>query len=169
MLSLDSTRWHTLWHAYGNASDIPKLLRRLEGLPASANNEEPWYSIWSALAHQGDVYSASFAAVPHVVSYLATAPMKADFSFFQFPAWVEICRSKQGIEVPTELAPAYREAMAKLPGLVAAAAGRDWDENILTCTLGAIAASKGFCVVAEAILELSSDTAQKFLKWHLDP
>ena len=114
------------------------------------------------------MYSASFAAVPHVVSYLATAPTKADFSFFQFPAWVEICRSKQGIQVPPDLAPAYREAIAKLPRLVTAAAERDWDENILSCGLAAIAASKGFCVVAEAVLELNSDTAREFLKWHLD-
>jgi hypothetical protein len=143
-------------------------LRQLEGLPTSANDNEPWFSIWSALAHQGDVYSASFAAVPHVVSHLATAPTKADFSFFQFPAWVEICRSKHGIDVPPDLAPAYREAMAKLPRLVAAAAEREWDENVLSCALAAIAASKGFCVVAEAVLELNSDTAQEFLKRHLD-
>jgi hypothetical protein len=51
---------------------------------------------------------------------------------------------------------------------VAAAAERDWDENVLSCALAAIAASKGFCVVAEAVLELNSDTAQEFLKWHLD-
>ncbi len=168
MLSLDSPQWSKLSHAYGDAADIPELLRQLEALPTSANDNEPWFSIWSALAHQGDVYSASFAAVPHVVAYLATAPAKADFSFFQFPAWVEICRTKHGIEVPSDLAPAYREAMAKLPRLVALAADREWDENVLSCALAAIAASKGFSVVAEAVLELNTEIAEDFLKWHLD-
>ena len=168
MLSLDSPEWSALSHAYGKASDIPSLLRQLETLPASANDSEPWFSLWSALAHQGDVYSASFAAVPHVVAYLGTAPTRADFSFFQFPAWVEICRVKHGIEVPSELAAAYRDAMEKLPQLVAAAAGRDWDENVLACALAAIAASKGNVVVAEAALELNTATAQEFLNWQFE-
>jgi hypothetical protein len=50
MLSLDSPRWSELRHAYGSASDMPALLRQLGGFPSSRNNEEPWYSIWSALA-----------------------------------------------------------------------------------------------------------------------
>jgi hypothetical protein len=168
VLSLDSPQWSKLSHAYGAASDIPELLRQLESLPSSESNSEPWFSLWSSLAHQGDVYSASFAAVPHVVACLSASPTKADYSFFQFPAWVEICRAKHGIEVPSELAPAYRDAMARLPGLVAAAAGRDWDENLLSCALGAIAASKGFIAVAEAALEMNSDIARQFLKWHLE-
>jgi hypothetical protein len=59
-----------------------------------AGKAEPWFSLWSSLAHQGDVYSASFAAVPHVVHALSTAPERADASFFQFPTWVEIYRQK---------------------------------------------------------------------------
>jgi hypothetical protein len=168
MISLDSPQWSSLSHAYGKATDIPDLLRQLEALPTSANDNEPWLSIWSALAHQGDVYSASFAAVPHVVGYLAADPLKADFSFFHFPAWIEICRVKRGIEVPSDLAPAYHQALARLPELVALAAHREWDENVLSCALASIAASKGFSVVAEAVLELNTMTAQEFLKWHLD-
>ena len=87
MLPLDSDRWADLQHAYGSADDIPDLLLKLRKLPDSKNNKEPWFSLWSSLAHQGDVYSASFAAVPHVVEVLSTAPEVADFSFFQFPAW----------------------------------------------------------------------------------
>jgi hypothetical protein len=137
-------------------------------MPSSENNNEPWFSLWSSLAHQGDVYSASFAAVPHIVAYLAAAPTWACYSFFQFPAWVEICRVKHGIEVPAELVPAYREALTRLPELVAAAARRDWDENLLSCALGAVAASKGFVAVAEAALEMDSAIARDFPKWHLD-
>ena len=167
MLSLDSAQWSQLSHAYGGASDIPELLRQLKSLPSSENDREPWFSIWSALAHQGDVYSASFAAVPHVVAYLATAPERADFSYFQFPAWVEICRLKNGIEVPGELSQAYREALDQLPGLVAAAAKRKWDGDFIASALAAIAASKGFGSVAEAALELDPETAQEFLNWQL--
>src|SRR5882762_7704275 len=117
----DVSRWSALSHAYGPATDTPGLLQQLSSLPSSGGRAEPWFTLWSALAHQGDVYSASFAAVPHVVEALATNPSEADQSFFQFPAWVEICRAKSRIEVPEDLKQSYFESLALLPGLVAQA------------------------------------------------
>ena len=165
MLSLESPRWAELRHAYGSASDIPALLRQLVGLPSSAEGAQPWLTLWSALAHQGDVYSASFAAVPHVVKALASNPIKAEHSYFQFPAWVEICRAKSAVEIPEDLRSAYFESLAQLPGLVAAASNRPWEPEFLSCTLAAIAAAKGQASIAEAALELTPEVAQEFLEW----
>jgi hypothetical protein len=137
----------------------------LQDVPSSEGESEPWFSLWSALAHQGDVYSASFAAVPHVVAVLAKAPGRADSTYFQFPAWVEICRARTGTDVPPDLAPAYFEALAQLPTLVAAAADREWDDGLMVCALAAIAASKGAYDVAEAVLELSPDVLADFATW----
>jgi hypothetical protein len=165
LLSLDSPKWSELEHAYGAASDIPALLRQLDGFPKSEGNKDPWFSIWSALAHQGDVYSASFAAVPHVVEVLSRGPLKADFSYFQFPAWVEICRQKNSAPIPPELEGAYLAALRRLPSLVAAAAEREWDSNLLACALSAIAAAKGFVSVAEAVQELDPEVSTEFMEW----
>jgi len=165
MLNLDSPRWSELRHAYGVASDIPALLRQLDRLPAAKAEDEPWFSLWSALAHQGDVYSASFAAVPHVVKALSLSPVSADAVYFQFPAWVEICRAKKNIVVPQELAPAYFEALSQMPSIVAAAATRSWNPDILACALSAIAAAKNQPIVAEAVLELSPEVAAEFMEW----
>ena len=165
MLSLDSPKWSQLNHAYGNASDIPNLLRQLETLPSSEGNKEPWFSIWSSLAHQGDVYSASFAAVPHVIRALKQAPTKADFTYFQFPAWVEVSRQKSSVEIPKELEEPYFLALSELPSLVAAAADREWDSNFLCCVLSAIAAAKGFGSVAEAVQEINPEVAEEFMEW----
>ena len=165
MISLDSPRWRALEHAYGSAGNIPALLRQLETLPDSSPQEEPWFSLWSALAHQGDVYTASFAAVPHVVRVLASAPSRAGAVYLQFPAWVEICRRKKAVEIPTDLAAAYFEALSRLPALVAAAATREWQADFLVCALSAIAAAKGEPSVAEAVLELTPDVADDFMEW----
>lgn len=165
MLSLDDPRWSDLQHAYGTAADIPALLKQLADLPSSEKNKEPWFSIWSALAHQGDVYSASFAAVPHVIDALASAPLRADFSYFGFPAWVEVCRVKNEVSVPEYLAPVYFESLSRLPALVAAAASRQWDEGFLRCALSAVAAAKGQPAIAEAVLELSPEVAGEFMEW----
>jgi len=99
--------------------------------------------------------SASFAAVPHVVAALATNPTRAPGTYFPFPAWVEICRRRKGVEVPDDLILDYRRALRQLPSLVAAAAEPDWDADFLPCALSAIAASKDFPTVAEAALDLS--------------
>jgi hypothetical protein len=141
------------------------LLEQLADLPSSLNDNEPWFSLWSALAHQGDVHSASFAAVPHVIEALASAPSRADFSYFQFPAWVEACRVKNGVPVPEDIAPAYFESLSRLPALVAAAASREWDEEFLRCALAAVAAAKGHAAIAEAVLELSPEVAAEFMEW----
>jgi len=165
MLSLDSPRWTELQHAYGIASDTPNLLRQLEALPESSGESEPWFSLWSSLAHQGDVYPASFAAVPHVVRVLSAAPTTASATYFQFPAWVEICRQKHGTPIPEDLEAAYFAALAALPGLVSAASARPWDAGFLACALASIAAAKGDGKVAEAALELSPEGAGAFLQW----
>jgi hypothetical protein len=164
MLSLDSPIWSTLRHAYGSATDVPKLLQQLESFPESKGNADPWFSIWSALAHQGDVYTASFAAVPHVVRILASDPSAASFSYFQFPAWVEICRQRHAMDVPDDLEGDYFAALTMLGSLVGTVIDKTWDRDFLVCALAALAVSKGFALVGEAIQELDDFTAEAFLR-----
>jgi hypothetical protein len=167
VLSLHSPRWQELEHAYGKAGNIPALLERLAALPKDEGESEPWFAIWSALAHQGDVYSASFAAVPHVIAALSKSPETAHQSYFHFPAWVEICRAKQAIEVPRELHEPYFSSLSRLPQLAAVAATKPWERGFLACALAATAAAKGEHAIAEAILEMAEEgTAEEFLEWH---
>ncbi|WP_043465138.1 hypothetical protein [Kitasatospora sp. MBT66] len=63
------TDWSQLSHAYGSAEDIPALLDRIEADPSDGH----WSALWSALCHQGSVYSASFAALPRLTAIAATA------------------------------------------------------------------------------------------------
>ena len=165
MLPLDSPRWSQLTHAYGSAADVPAWLIRLTDLPSSQGNAEPWFSIWSALAHQGDVYVSSYAAVPHVVAALAAAPERADSSYFHFPAWVEICRTKNGPPIPSDLEAPYFAALRRLPALVASAASNHWSPEFLACCMAAIAAAKGQPAMAEAALELNPELAAQLLEW----
>lgn len=165
MLPLDSPLWNQLTHAYGSAADVPPWLEQLKQLPSSAGNAEPWFSIWSALAHQGDVFVSSYAAVPHVVEALAIAPEKADSSYIHFPAWVEICRAKGGPPIPAELESSYFAALRRLPSLVAAAASRNLEPEFVGCCMAALAAAQGQPAMAEAALELNPELAEQYLEW----
>ena len=114
MLPLDDPHWSSLADAYGAASGIPDLLRALavDPRPKPGYQAEPWFSLWSGLCHQDDVYTASYAAVPHIVAIATGAPGPIDFSFFMLPAAIEIARNKgRGPTVPAELAPAYHAAL----------------------------------------------------------
>jgi hypothetical protein len=67
---------------------------------------EPYFSLWSALCHQGDAYTASYAAVPHLVDVLLAAPSPAHDSTLQLVVCIEIARARgDGPELPTELQP----------------------------------------------------------------
>lgn len=54
--------WSRLSHAYGSAEDIPGLLDQV----GTEGGGQVWNDLWSALCHQGTVYSASFAALPRL-------------------------------------------------------------------------------------------------------
>jgi len=165
VLPLDSPRWAELTHAYGSAENAPERLRELKPDSISEGPNEPWFWIWSALAHQGDVYSASFAAVPHVVRVLSIDPANADHSFLQFPAWVEICRQKGSVPISDDLQADYFSALAQLPSLAVEALQTERDEGFIRCALSAIAAAKNQITLAEAILDFSPDVADIFNEW----
>jgi hypothetical protein len=115
------------------------------------------------------VYSASFAAVPHVIEVIASSPERVTDVYFHFPAWVEICRHKNSVDVPDELAAGYFDALKRVPALVASAAEKQWSTAFTACALSATAAAKGQHALAEALLELaSSDTVGEFLEWFYD-
>jgi hypothetical protein len=52
-----------------------------------------------------------------------------------------------------------------LPQLVGAAAVRDWDDDFLVCALSSVAVAKQSPHMAEAILELTPETAKAFQVW----
>jgi hypothetical protein len=61
VLSLDSSRWDTLADAYGPASMMREML--LDLTEASQDR----YDLYGRLCHQGTAYTASYAAVPHLL------------------------------------------------------------------------------------------------------
>ncbi len=66
---LDQIDWHTLTHAYGEADDVPVLLRDL----ASQDEETrraALGTLYTNIYHQGTVYQASAYAVPFLIELL---------------------------------------------------------------------------------------------------
>jgi hypothetical protein len=160
MLSLDDPRWNDLGHAYGSAGDIPELLRKLNASrgPKSGAQEEPWFTLWSSLCHQGDVYTASYAAVPHLVDMATRSTGPIDSSFYHMPAAIEVARvSGRGPEIPAPDLDDYHSAIGRLVECVSIHRNEAWDQSTVLSAAAALAVAKGHIEVAEALLNLDDD------------
>jgi hypothetical protein len=166
MLDLKSPVWTQLSHAYGDASGIPAMLSALESFPPNDGYEAPpYYMLWSSLCHQGDIYTASYAAVPHIVRALSLDPSRANLEYFHLPACIEIARNHgRGPQVPDNLAEAYFSALSRIPELAAKAAATSWLELHCRVVVAAIAVAKGQWALGEAILELEPDLLPKVIE-----
>ncbi len=143
-----------LQHAYGTAVDIPALLERICGFPPEPDwQTEPWFSLWSALYHQGDIYPASLAAVPSIVSALAAAPSKATMSFYLLPASIAVADSVNPVTVPPEIRRSFGESLLELGSIASAALPSITDPHISRAAQAAVLVSTGDFQQAGDVLE----------------
>ncbi|MFC3702845.1 hypothetical protein ACFOND_14490 [Reinekea marina] len=162
---MELINWNKLEHAYGNASDIPGLLAQLEEYPECEDYEsEPFFTLWSSLCHQGDIYNSSYAAVPHIISLIEKHPQRANYNYFLLPVCIEIARLKgNGAKLNIEMERNYIESiklMAKLAGESPLS-----DPIMANVLAAAVAVAKGSEELAEVILELTPNTIKEFKEW----
>lgn len=158
MLDLSSKRWDELRHAYGNASDVPDLLRQLETAPPKENYQsEPWYSIWSSLCHQGDVFTATYAAIPHMVAIAKTKDARERLDYLHFVGYAEACRHhKRAPSLPPELKADYEAALRGAVEFFIGALKQEWGEEQTKVLLGGLASVRGYPRLGQAIIDLDS-------------
>ncbi len=171
MLDLGSARWNELTHAYGDAGDIPSLLQEAaKWPPIEKYDDEPYFSLWSSLCHQGDTYSASYTAVPHLASYCTVeAPKKVYESILHLIVSIEMARQNgRGHPLPEDIKESYIAAINRLPNTLATLQSREPSEELASIAAAAfaLAASKG--KLAEAYLEMHTNIAEEFLSWALE-
>ena len=102
MIELSSDKWNNLSHAYGSAGDIPEYLQAVYDDPVSESNynEDPWFHLWSALYHQGTIYSASLAASPHIITAALQAIEKKQLFNWECMALpIDIEKSRQKLRL----------------------------------------------------------------------
>ena len=66
---LNKIDWSKLTHAYGEASDVPALLRQLASSEVD-EREQALHELYGNIWHQGTVYEASARAVPFLIQLL---------------------------------------------------------------------------------------------------
>ena len=156
-LPLASGRWRELAQAYGPADDVPRLLELLELLDAVGDRERAalWFGLWSLLCHDGAVYSASYAAVPHLVAFAERWPLGERAQALHLVGAVEAGRHDPGAPpLPSDLVRAYHTALARVAPLVARSVAEPWDADSAQVMAGVLAIAKGHPRFGRAALAL---------------
>lgn len=150
-LSPESDRWAELSHAYGPASDIPELLRRLIESP----DDGVWSDLCGSVVHQGDVSEAAYAVLPHVVAAAQATPAKARIMHLAFATTVIAGRIRR--PCPSDLQSEFDAAVNVVSDIaLSTLSNATLQDPELPYVLSAIAASSKLPVLAR-ILEQFAD------------
>ena len=128
----------SLLDAYGNPFDPAPLVAQWR----HGDRYEAASILWERLYHQGELGSASFAAVPILVEMLASLSLP-DWNAYALVATIEEARVNSDVLVPAELASDYTNAWKSiLAPALRDLAGASQDE-LVRSILAVIAHAKG--------------------------
>ena len=173
MLDLNDVRWGELTHAYGSAIDTPPFLRMLEtnpNQPDDSTDDNPWLNLWISICHQGTPYSASYAAVPHLVRIAALAADPLPVGYLILPACIVRGRVYDAYPapMPPDLEESYLEAVAKLPSLIPRIMRPDLDETTALVITEALLILCGHWELGEGIERLTLNDIKRYWEFYHD-
>jgi hypothetical protein len=159
MLSLDSPRWAELTQSYGSGEDVPRLLGALATIDEPEARAEVWFALWRMLCRPDAVYTAAYAAAPHLIDVAADVELPERVEAIHFVSRIELMRRTPGAPpIPADLLVDYAEAVEALPALVAGAVDEPWSADVAQILAAALLIGKRHGALGGAILELDADS-----------
>jgi hypothetical protein len=155
MLSLESTRWEQLTQAYGSAEDVPRLLEALACIGSESAREEVWFALWRTLYRPEEVFTASYAAVPHLLDISAGFSLRERAQCVHLVTRIEVTRRvPASAPIPEDVIAAYANSIECLPEFVAASTGESWPADVAQIFAAAMLVGKRQPDMARGVLEL---------------
>jgi len=155
MLSLDSPRWSELHQAYGTAEDVPRLLEALACIGREEARAEVWFALWRTLYRPGEVFTASYAAAPHLLAIGDAFGLRERAQAAHLVTRIEASRrGPASAAMPADLVEAYAAAVDSLPQFVAVAAAESWPADVAQIFAAAILVGKRQPELARGVLEV---------------
>lgn len=111
VISLDSPRWKTLDCACWKPEAIPDLIREIasEKTPNYHDNGA-WFHVYSSIFHQSSIYSATYAALPHLVDIAETGNLLQRVAIMCLAGEIQIFGQSEG-QIPADLLADFQAAM----------------------------------------------------------
>ena len=155
MLSLDSSRWASLTQSYGTAEDVPRRLEALACIGSTEARAEVWFALWRTLHRPQEAYSASYAAVPHLLAIGRALSTLECVEALHLVTRIEVSRREPAsASIPVDLVAAYGEAVDSLPAIVASMHLEPWTPEMAQILAAALLAGKRQPQLARDVLEL---------------
>ena len=156
MLNLNDPKWRTFEGGYRILYDASIPLIKLENTSDSGIMKSIVDELWQELHHQGDVGIASYMSVPHLIR-IAMEKQLFDASLISLITVIEIQRHKDNPQLPPEYLNDYLISLKQLSTLALSALEKQWDLELTSCILSAIAVSKGQTKLGDAIFMMDSE------------
>lgn len=164
MLSLDDAKWEEFEGGYRIPYDASIALKKLEKAASPTETKPILDELWQELHHQGDVGIASYLSVPHLVR-IAKEKQLANPSIVALVTIIEVQRHKNNPILPMRYEKSYLDSIKELGDLALANFKGEWDLEIASAVLSALAISKGQLSLANVILRMDSqDIIDEFLE-----
>ena len=174
MLALDSEHWSLLRTAYGNGGAVAQWLARLAGELDQAHKHWEEFDHYGYLCHQETVYTASYAAVPHLVELVRKLPPadrhRLGIGILYFVGEVAGCSARDGVwlsgytpqrfqaaPIPDDLLADYRAALAQADELIAKSIKQADREDLLAALFAAKAAVRGYHALWEYLSMINNE------------
>lgn len=150
MLNLDDPKWEEFYGGYKTTYNASIPLRKLKNASRSEEIADLIDELHEELHHQGDVGLASYYSVPHLIN---SALQKTDNSIniISLIITIELARHSNNPKIPKDLEKDYRDAILNLGNLGISLIEGNWNLEVGTTSLAAIALSKGQIELAKAI------------------
>jgi hypothetical protein len=114
---------------------------------------EPLASLGNALVHQGDVYPASYAALPHLVAIAAMQPLPNRIICLNLVGCIAMGQQEaHAPDVPAQLHEAYTAALSHAADIILESLHADWPDADYKVLLSTLVAVRGHGSLAETIL-----------------
>lgn len=160
MLNYDDPKWNELSGGYGDYNPITALIK----LENDEDVEEAWAELWEELHHQGDIGTASYAAVPHLVR-IHKAKRNPDWNLYALVSVIEIERNRKTNPVlPDWLKESYQDAWKILFETALSDLPNAKDEITVRVILGVIALAKGMLKLGSFIIDSDDSEISEYLE-----
>jgi hypothetical protein len=151
--------WGKYSDAYGPATILGAILT--DEIDTILSNDDP-HDLWGRLCHQGQIYDASYVAVPFLlrIQLMSTKPSWNVIALIAaiHIAHVDGCKPF----VPSPVLDEYLQAVESLPRTLARFLIIGIDELSCRAALAACAAASENTLLAKVLLDLTPELARKF-------
>jgi hypothetical protein len=162
-MELEDRNWGLLEGGYRIPYDASKLLRKLKDAVNAKERQEIFDELWENLHHQGDVGTASYLAVPHLID-ICIESKSLDLNFIGLCVTIENCRlNGENPELPKQYDNLYFSSLTKFEKYLSGNLKNINDRTAFRLTLSLLATVNGQPGLGKAIEILDEDAVDEFL------